>query len=39
MKKLKDIANEAYEIWSQAETKYKMIVVGIAALVILSIII
>ena len=39
MKKLKDIANEAYEIWSQAETKYKMIVVGIEALVILSIII
>ena len=39
MNKLKDIANEAYEIWSQAETKYKMIVVGIAALVILSIII
>lgn len=39
MKKLKDIAKEAYEIWSQAETKYKMIAVGIAVLVILSIII
>tara|TARA_B100000212_G_C27258444_1_gene483396 strand:- start:431 stop:550 length:120 start_codon:yes stop_codon:yes gene_type:complete len=39
MNKLKDIAKEAYEIWFQAETKYKMIAVGIAVLVILSIII
>ena len=39
MNKLKKFALDAYQIWSEAETKYKMIVVGIAALIILSIII
>tara|TARA_Y200000002_G_scaffold170558_1_gene140754 strand:+ start:1190 stop:1309 length:120 start_codon:yes stop_codon:yes gene_type:complete len=37
--KLKSIAKEAYQIWSEAETKYKMIAVAIAVFVILSIII
>ena len=38
MNKLKKFALDAYQIWSEAETKYKMIAAVIAVLVIISII-